>query len=171
MRTGDKIMSNSKNVVERRTVLLAGGATATAVLTGCVVQAAPQASTTPPASTAPPATVPVSPGTTGAEPGTNAPEPGPAALAKVADIPAGGGVILKEQSVVLTKDASGKVCAFSAICTHQGCAVTDVGDGTINCRCHGSKFDATTGERVAGPAKDPLPPVAFQQRDGAIFKA
>ncbi|WP_020392735.1 Rieske (2Fe-2S) protein [Kribbella catacumbae] len=155
-------MSNSKNAVERRTVLLAGGATATAVLTGCVVQAAPPASTPPPAKT--PAKAPVSQGTTGAA-------PGPAALAKVADIPAGGGVILKEQSVVLTKDASGKVCAFSAICTHQGCAVTDVGDGTINCRCHGSKFDATTGERVAGPAKDPLPPVAVQQRDGAIFKA
>jgi Rieske Fe-S protein len=92
-------------------------------------------------------------------------------LAKVADIPAGGGVILKEQSVVLTKDASGKVCAFSAICTHQGCVVTDVGDGTINCPCHGSKFDATTGERVAGPAKAPLPAVAFKQRDGAIFQA
>jgi Rieske Fe-S protein len=92
-------------------------------------------------------------------------------LAKVADIPAGGGVILKEQSVVLTKDASGKICAFSAICTHQGCVVTDVGDGTINCPCHGSKFDASTGERVAGPAKSPLPAVAVQQRDGAIFKA
>lgn len=157
-------MSNSKNAVERRTVLLAGGATATAVLTGCVVQAAPPVSTPPPASTTPPAKAPASQGTAGAK-------PGPPALAKVADIPAGGGVILKEQSVVLTKDASGKVCAFSAICTHQGCAVTDVGDGTINCRCHGSKFDATTGERVAGPAKDPLPPVAFQQHDGAIFKA
>lgn len=158
-------MSNSKSAVERRTVLLAGGATATAVLTGCVVQAAP------PASTPPPAKAPVPQGTTAAEPGPTAAKPGAAALAKVADIPAGGGVILKEQSVVLTKDATGKVCAFSAICTHQGCAVTDVGDGTINCRCHGSKFDATTGERVAGPAKDPLPPVAFKQRDGAIFKA
>ncbi|GAA3578020.1 hypothetical protein GCM10022235_55010 [Kribbella ginsengisoli] len=114
-----------------------------------------------------PAKQPVSQGTTGAEPKP----PAPAALAKVADIPAGGGVILKEQSLVLTKDASGKVCAFSAICTHQGCVVTDVGDGTINCPCHGSKFDASTGERVAGPAKSPLPAVAVEQRDGAIFQA
>jgi len=160
-------MSNSKNAVERRTVLLAGGATATAVLTGCVVQAAPPVSTPPPPTQPPPTQPPPT-----QPPPAKAPAPSTAgALAKVADIPAGGGVILKEQSVVLTKDASGKVCAFSAICTHQGCAVTDVGDGTINCRCHGSKFDATTGERVAGPAKDPLPPVAFQQRDGAIFKA
>ena len=149
-------------MMERRAVLIAGGAATTAVLTGCVVQQAPPQTAGQPATSKQPA--PVSQGTTGAA-------PGPAALAKVADIPAGGGVILKEQSVVLTKDASGKVCAFSAICTHQGCVVTDVGDGTINCPCHGSKFDASTGERVAGPAKSPLPAVAVQQRDGAIFQA
>jgi Rieske Fe-S protein len=80
-------------------------------------------------------------------------------------------VILKDQKLVLCKDASGKVSAFSAICTHQGCVVTEVADGTINCGCHGSKFDAASGERVAGPAKDPLPPVAVQQRDGAIIQA
>ncbi|NEA34924.1 Rieske (2Fe-2S) protein [Streptomyces sp. SID13031] len=146
-------------MIERRAVLLAGGAATTAVLTGCIVQQAPPTTASQPTSKAP-----VSQGTTAAE-------PGPAALAKVADIPAGGGVILKEQSLVLTKDASGKICAFSAICTHQGCVVTEVGDGTINCACHGSKFDATTGERVAGPAKAPLPAVAVKQRDGAIFQA
>jgi Rieske Fe-S protein len=151
-------MSKSDSAVERRTVLLAGGAAAaTAVLSGCVVQAAPPATSTQPASKAPLVQ--------GTAPAEAAP---PAALAQVADIPAGGGVILKEQNVVLTKDASGvvltkdasgKVCAFSAICTHQGCVVTDVADGTINCPCHGSKFDAVTGARVAGPAKAPLPPV------------
>ncbi|MFI5712997.1 Rieske (2Fe-2S) protein [Kribbella sp. NPDC051620] len=149
-------------MIERRAVLIAGGVATTAVLTGCVVQQAPPQTAGKPSTAGQPA--PVSQGTTGA-----APEP--AALAKVADIPAGGGVILKEQSLVLTKDASGKVCAFSAICTHQGCVVTEVGDGTINCPCHGSKFDASTGERVAGPAKSPLPAVAVEQRDGAIFQA
>jgi Rieske Fe-S protein len=154
----------SKNhEVERRTVLLGGAAATTVVLSGCIVQQAPpaaQPSTSQPATSKPP----VSQGTTGAA-------PQPAALARVADIPAGGGVILKEQNVVLCKDGSGKVSAFSAICTHQGCVVTDVADGTINCPCHGSKFSAGTGERVAGPAKDPLPPVAVQQRDGSIFQA
>ncbi|MEV8378412.1 Rieske (2Fe-2S) protein [Kribbella sp. NPDC056861] len=147
--------------MERRTLLAAGGAAA--LMTGCVVQRVPATNSAPAPSTAPP--------TTGAPATTNAPAPGPAPLAKVADIPAGGGVILKDQSLVLTKDAGGKICAFSAICTHQGCAVTGVGNGTIDCACHGSKFDATTGERVAGPAKNPLPAVAFEQRDGAIFKA
>jgi Rieske Fe-S protein len=155
--------------MERRTLLAAGGAAA--LMTGCVVQRVPATNSAP--ATSAPATqgAPATKGTPAAPATTEAPAPGPAPLAKVADIPAGGGVILKDQSVVLTKDASGKVCAFSAICTHQGCAVTEVGNGTIDCSCHGSKFDATTGERVAGPAKKPLPAVAFEQRDGAIFKA
>jgi len=67
--------------VERRTVLLAGGAATTAVLTGCVVQQAALPATSPTSS------APVSQGTTG-----------PAPLAKVADIPAGGGVILLRSS-------------------------------------------------------------------------
>lgn len=159
-------------MMERRTVLIAGGAATTAVLTGCVVQ---QAAPPPAPTTAAKPTTPAKP-TTSAKPTGKAPvaqgttEATPP-LAKVADIPAGGGVILKDQSLVLTKDASGKVCAFSAICTHQGCVVTNVGDGTINCPCHGSKFDASTGERVAGPARAPLPAVNVEQRDGAIFKA
>lgn len=154
----------SKNYeVERRTVLLGGAAAATVVLSGCIVQQAPPAAQ-PTVSQPAKSKTPVSQGTTGAAPQSPA-------LAQVADIPAGGGVVLEEQKVVLCKDAGGKVSAFSAICTHQGCAVTNVADGTINCLCHGSKFSASTGERVAGPAKDPLPPVQVQQRDGAVFQA
>ena len=149
-------MTESDSAMERRTVLLAGGAAATAVLSGCIIQQAP-----PPA--APTPSTPVSQGTTRA--------PQQPALAQVADIPAGGGVILPEQKVVLTKDQSGKVAAFSAVCTHQGCVVTDVSNGTINCPCHQSKFAVATGQRVDGPAQNPLPPVAIQQRDGAIYQA
>ena len=154
----------TKPELERRTVLLAGGAAATVVLSGCIVQQAPPAAQPNSAQPQPTGSAPVSQGTTGTA-------PGPAPLAQVADIPAGGGLVLKDQKLVLCKDAGGKVSAFSAICTHQGCVVTDVADGTINCACHGSKFDAASGERVAGPAKDPLPPVAVQQRDGAIIQA
>jgi len=164
-------MTKSDKAVERRTVLLAGGAAATVVLSGCVVQRAPVA--TPPVQ-APAPTAPATTATTAPPPppsSSEQPQPPQNALAKVADIPAGGGLILKDQNVVLTKDQSGKVGAFSAICTHQGCSVTAVEGGTINCPCHGSKFDATTGERVAGPAQKPLPAVAFTQRDGAIFQA
>jgi len=95
----------------------------------------------------------------------------PAALVAVADVPAGGGTVLKDAKVVVTKDESGQVKAFSAICTHQGCTVASVSGGTINCPCHGSRFDAATGRPVAGPAKSPLPTVAVAVRDGSVVRA
>jgi Rieske Fe-S protein len=58
---------------------------------------------------------------------------------------------------VVTQPTAGEFKAFTAVCTHQGCVVSDVADGTINCGCHGSKFDITTGAVKAGPAKEPLP--------------
>ena len=78
------------------------------------------------------------------------------ALAKTSDIPVGGGAVFAEQDVVVTQPAAGQYRAFSATCTHQGCPVTEVTDGTINCNCHGSKFAAADGSVVNGPAKKPL---------------
>jgi len=95
----------------------------------------------------------------------------PARLLAVADVPAGGGTVVPGADVVVTRDQGGQVRAFSAICTHQGCRVASVANGTINCPCHGSRFDAATGQPVAGPAKKPLPPVAVQVRDGAVLRA
>jgi Rieske Fe-S protein len=74
-----------------------------------------------------------------------------------ATIPVGGGKVLSQQKVVVTQPTSGEFKAFSAVCTHQGCVVADVSDGTINCACHGSKFDITTGAVKQGPATSPLP--------------
>lgn len=96
---------------------------------------------------------------------------GAAPLANLADIPAGGGLVLEDAGVVLVRGAGDQVQGFSAICTHQGCSVTSVEGGQIICPCHGSKFDAATGEPVAGPAKRPLPPVAVTVRDNAVFTA
>jgi len=77
----------------------------------------------------------------------------------LADVPAGGGVVLQAEQVVVTRDAQGDVHAFSAVCTHQRCLVSGVADGAISCPCHGSVFDAATGEVVRGPATAPLPAV------------
>jgi len=77
-------------------------------------------------------------------------------LAAVADVPVGGGVVLAAQGVVVTQPAAGEFKAFSATCTHQGCAVNEVANGTINCPCHGSKFAIADGSPTAGPAKKPL---------------
>ena len=74
-----------------------------------------------------------------------------------ATIPVGGGKIFADQKVVVSQPTSGDFKAFSAVCTHQACLVSGVADGTINCACHGSKFDITTGAVKQGPATKPLP--------------
>jgi len=93
------------------------------------------------------------------------------ALAAVDDIPSGGGLVLDDAKVVLTKADDGTVRAFSSICTHQGCAVAKVADGRISCPCHGSQFEADTGEVAEGPASRALPSVAVAVRDGEVFPA
>jgi Rieske Fe-S protein len=91
-------------------------------------------------------------------------------LTTVSNVPAGGGVVLSGAGVVVTKDTSGSVHAFSATCTHQGCRVSSVTGGTINCPCHGSRFDAVTGGVVRGPATRPLPPVAVTVQGDQIIQ-
>jgi Rieske Fe-S protein len=90
-------------------------------------------------------------------------------LAKVNDVPSGGGVILGKAGIVVTRTADGAVHAFSAVCTHQGCTVYRVAGGTIDCPCHGSRFDAGTGAVRAGPAPRPLPPITVEVRDGGVY--
>jgi len=76
-----------------------------------------------------------------------------------ADVPVGGGTILKDQKVVITQPQEGEFKAFTAVCTHQGCLVSSVSDGTIDCACHGSVFSGTDGSVVQGPARGALAPV------------
>ncbi|MER7184964.1 Rieske (2Fe-2S) protein [Streptomyces hyaluromycini] len=79
------------------------------------------------------------------------------ALAQTSEIPEGGGTIFKDQKIVVTQPTKGEFKAFSAICTHQGCTVNQVVDGTIDCPCHGSKFHIADGSVAHGPATRPLP--------------
>jgi Rieske Fe-S protein len=116
---------------KRRTVLAGAAGAAAALVTGCGDDSEPAA---PPASDGP----------TGA------------AVANTADIPVGGGIVLADSKVVFTQPKADKFAAFSAVCTHQGCIVADVANGTINCGCHGSKYSITNGAVVNGPATKPL---------------
>jgi Rieske Fe-S protein len=76
---------------------------------------------------------------------------------KTSRIPLGGGLIIPVKSIVVTQPKAGEFKAFSCFCTHKGCTVSDIADGTINCECHGSKFDLATGKVTHGPAVKPLP--------------
>ncbi|WP_099021430.1 QcrA and Rieske domain-containing protein [Mycolicibacterium palauense] len=74
-----------------------------------------------------------------------------------ADVPVGGGVVLRDAKVVVTQPQPGQYHGFSAVCTHRGCLVADVADGLIHCPCHGSEFSDVDGAVEHGPATEPLP--------------
>lgn len=97
-------------------------------------------------------------GAPGAEPtGRPAPKAVAEVLGKADEVPVGGGVVFRDAKVVVTQPATGQFKGFSAVCTHQGCLVAEVKDGTIVCDCHGSKF-TLDGAVETGPATKPLPP-------------
>jgi nitrite reductase/ring-hydroxylating ferredoxin subunit len=77
---------------------------------------------------------------------------GGGALTSPADVPVGGGTIFADEKVVVTQPTEGDFKAFSAVCTHQGCLVGQVADGTIQCPCHGSEFSIEDGSNVVGPS-------------------
>lgn len=69
--------------------------------------------------------------------------------------------------VVVSRISSSEVRVFSAICTHQGCTVV-ADTAPLMCPCHGSTFDAETGENLSGPAPKPLPEIAVEVVDGVV---
>ena len=91
------------------------------------------------------------------------------ALAATSDIPVGGGTIFTGPKVVVTQPTANEFKAFSAVCTHMGCIVSQVSNGTIDCPCHGSQYSITTGAVVAGPAPMPLPAEQIKVSGGSIF--
>jgi Rieske Fe-S protein len=90
------------------------------------------------------------------------------ATVEVADLSVGGGAILLDQKVIVTEPEKGVYKAFSAVCTHQGCVVSSVADGKINCACHGSAFSTVDGSVITGPATAPLAPLKTTVSGGTI---
>lgn len=81
---------------------------------------------------------------------------GGAALAKTADIPEGSGKVFSDEKVVVSQPTAGDYKAFSTICTHQNCPMTDLKEDTLSCACHGSQFSVLDGSVKKGPATQPL---------------
>ena len=92
-------------------------------------------------------------------------------LGATADIPVGGGTVFAEQKVVVTQPTAGDFKGFSAVCTHRGCTVGSVSNGTINCPCHGSMYSIADGSVQGGPAPSPLPPVKLSVKGDEITLA
>ncbi|KPI22896.1 Rieske (2Fe-2S) iron-sulfur domain-containing protein [Actinobacteria bacterium OV450] len=134
----------------RRTVLAAGAAVALAggTLTACGGEEKSPKSEPGSPSTPQAAATPSASSETGAGTGK--------ALVKSSAVPVGGGTVLKEEKLVVTQPTAGSFRCFTAVCTHQGCLVNKVEAGTIDCPCHGSKFQITDGAVAHGPATRPL---------------
>jgi nitrite reductase/ring-hydroxylating ferredoxin subunit len=91
------------------------------------------------------------------------------ALAATSQIPVGSGMIFSGPQVVVTQPSAGEFKAFSAVCTHMGCIVNQISNGTIDCPCHGSQYSITTGDVVAGPAPRPLPAKQIKVSGSSVF--
>ncbi len=86
---------------------------------------------------------------------------GATSLAKLSDIKVGSAIAATNtdgSKIIIARPTDSTVAAFSAICTHQGCVVAPSG-GQLDCPCHGSVFNATTGAVINGPASRALPAV------------
>lgn len=92
------------------------------------------------------------------------------ALAKAADVPVGGALIVRDAKVVLAQPTAGTVTGYSAVCPHEGCLVSKVEGTQVVCPCHGSRF-SLDGAVVAGPARSPLPPVPVKVEGGSVVRA
>ncbi|WP_316739921.1 Rieske (2Fe-2S) protein [Streptomyces sp. MK7] len=141
----------------RRTVLATGAAALAA--TGCGTTGSGtenSTDTSPAAETTPPAQAEASPSSRSEADASLSASEVAQDLSRTSDIPEGGGKVFAEQKVVVTQPVKGQFKAFSAVCTHQGCTVAKVAEGTIDCPCHGSRFRITDGSVAGGPATRPL---------------
>lgn len=146
--------------LDRRTVLQATGMLATAgVLAACGSSGAPEDAASS-ASGESPSEESQGADATGGSTGS--------ALAQTSDVPVGGGIILAEPAVVITQPTEGDVKAFTAICPHQGCLVSEVVDNQIICPCHGSRFSAQDGSVIEGPAMQGLTSAGIAVEGGSV---
>jgi len=154
----------------RRTVLACAGAACAATLAGCSTYNSNSGGVD-----APQGTQSTEPGSASAAAGSGGSGGGggggAAVLAKTSDVPVGGGTILTGKNIVITQPQSGTFHAFTAVCTHAGCTVGSVSSGTINCPCHGSRFNINNGAVVNGPAASPLAPINIKVQGTSIVQA
>jgi nitrite reductase/ring-hydroxylating ferredoxin subunit len=73
------------------------------------------------------------------------------------------------QQVAVARTA-GSLHAFSDTCTHRGCSLAtgDLDGSEIECECHGSVFDITSGAVVNGPATEPIATFPVREDGGDL---
>ncbi|MGH2675316.1 MAG: Rieske (2Fe-2S) protein [Actinomycetota bacterium] len=80
-------------------------------------------------------------------------------VGKAGDVPEGD---MRQYQVggddIAVANVAGTLHAFGDVCTHRQCSLSegDLDGTTVTCPCHGSQFDVTSGDVLAGPAVEPV---------------
>ncbi|MGW1002963.1 Rieske 2Fe-2S domain-containing protein [Streptomyces sp. NPDC002520] len=93
----------------------------------------------------------------------------PVDLGAESEVAKGGAKLYRDHNVVVSRDESGTLKAYSTICTHAGCPINKLQGTTLICPCHGSEFDALTGKVVHTPATVPLNELPVKTAKGRVI--
>lgn len=80
-------------------------------------------------------------------------------IGKVGEIPDGQMKTAEVEGETLAiANVGGAYYAFDDACTHVGCSLASgtLEGNVVECPCHGSRFDVTTGAVLQGPARRPV---------------
>ena len=71
---------------------------------------------------------------------------------------------------IAVANVEGTFHAFSDICTHRRCSLSEgkLDGTTLECICHGSRFDVSTGDVLRGPADRSVRVYAVRVQDDAL---
>lgn len=72
--------------------------------------------------------------------------------------------------VAIRRGSGEELSAFSGYCTHHGCALAMAGE-ELDCPCHGSRFDAASGDVLTGPATEDLPAIEIVVENERVRRA
>ena len=94
-------------------------------------------------------------------------------IAAADDVAPGGSLLFRyptaDDPCILVRDASGKLEAFSQVCTHLSCAIVHRPDEqALACPCHKGSFSSSDGRPLAGPPTRRLPRIVIEQRGAEI---
>lgn len=89
------------------------------------------------------------------------------AAGKSSDYTVGQPKLIKDEKLYVIRKETGFE-AMSAKCTHLGCVVDRLADGTYLCPCHDSAFDSK-GLVTNGPARKPLVWYRTKEEAGTVF--
>ena len=149
------VIDEVERLLDRRGLLQAAGVGGLAIIGAAILR--PFAS-----SPTAPASTPTTSGNPSGTPSTGASStPAGTTVAKLSDVPVGQAVSFTAPDgnpAWVVRTAQNTVCAYSAVCTHQGCVVQyDPSSKDLICPCHGATYDPSNHANViAGPAPQPL---------------